>query len=48
MSIFGITIYIKNYILLKNIVVKGKRVRSSLYHHISFKVFMRFRIVETQ
>ena len=48
MSIFGFTFFIKNYILLKNIVVKGKKVKSSLYHHISFTVFMRCRIVETQ
>ena len=34
MSIFGFTFFIKNYILLKNIVVKGKKVKSSLYHHI--------------
>ena len=39
---------IKNYILLKNIVVKDKKVKSSLYHHISFTVFMRCRIFETQ
>ena len=48
MSIFGFTFFIKNYILLKNIVVKGKKVKSSLYHHISFTVFMRCRILETQ
>ena len=48
MSIFGFTFFIKNYILLKNIVVKGKKVKSSLYHHISFTVFMRCRIFETQ
>ena len=41
-------LFIKNYILLKNIVVKGKKVKSSLYHHISFTVFMRCRIFETQ
>ena len=46
--IFGFTFFIKNYILLKNIVVKGKKVKSSLYHHISFTVFMRCRIFETQ
>ena len=40
--------FIKNDILLKNIVVKGKKVKSSLYHHISFTVFMRCRIFETQ
>ena len=33
-SIFGFTFFIKNYILLKNIVVKGKKVKGSLYHHI--------------
>ena len=48
MSIFGFTFFIKNYILLKNIVVKGKKVKSSLYHHISFTVFMRCRIFEMQ
>ena len=48
MSIFGFTFFIKNYILLKNIIVKGKKVKSSLYHHISFTVFMRCRIFETQ
>ena len=48
MSIFGFTFFIKNYILLKNIVVKGKKVKSSLYHHISFTVFTCFRIFETQ
>ena len=47
-SIFGFTFFIKNYILLKNIVVKGKKVKSSLYHHISFTVFMRYRILQTQ
>ena len=26
-------LFIKNYILLKNIVVKGKKVKGSLYHH---------------
>ena len=35
MSIFGFTFFIKNYILLKNMVLKGKKVKSSLYHHIS-------------
>ena len=48
MSISGFTFFIKNYILLKNIVVKGKKVKSSLYHHISFTVFMRCRIFEAQ
>ena len=48
MSIFGFTFFIKNYILLKNIVVKGKKVKSSLYHHISFTGFIRYRIFETQ
>ena len=38
-SIFGFTFFIKNYILLKNIVVKGKKVKSSLYHHTSFTAF---------
>ena len=47
MGIFGFTFLIKNYILLKNIAVKGKKVKSILYHHISFKVFMRFRIFKT-
>ena len=48
MSFFGFTFFIKNHKLLKNIVVKGKKVKSSLYHHISFTVFMRCRIFETQ
>ena len=48
MSIFGFTFFIKNYILLKNIVVKGKKVKSSLYHHISFTVFMSCRMFEMQ
>ena len=48
MSIFGFTFIIKDYILLKNIVVKGKKVKSSLYHQISFTVFMRCRLFETQ
>ena len=48
MSIFDFTFFIKNYILLKNIVVKGKKVKSSLYYHISFTVFMRRRIFETR
>ena len=30
MSIFGFTFFIKDYILLKNIVVKGRKVKSSL------------------
>ena len=47
-SIFGFTFFIKSFILLKNIVVKGKKVKSSLYHHISFTVFMRCRIFEKQ
>ena len=47
-NIFGFTFYIKKYILLKNIAVKGKKVKSSLYHHISFTVFIRCRIFETQ
>ena len=46
MSILGFTFFIKNYILLKNIVVKGKKVKSSLYHHIPFTVFMSCRIFE--
>ena len=46
MSILGFTFFIKNYILLKNIVVKGKKVKSSLYHHISFTVFMSCTIFE--
>ena len=37
-SIFGFTFFIKSFILLKNIVVQGKKVKSSLYHHISFTV----------
>ena len=40
--------FIKNDILLKNIVVKGKKVKSSLYHHISFTVFMHCKIFQTQ
>ena len=48
MSIFGFSFLIKNYILLKNIVVKDKKVKSSLYHHISFTAFMRYRIFQTQ
>ena len=48
MSISGVTFVIKNFILLKNIVVKDKKVKSSLYHHISFAVFIRCRIFETQ
>ena len=48
MSIFGFTFFTKNHSLLKNIIVKGKKVRSSLYHHISLTVFMRCRIIETQ
>ena len=48
MSIFRYTFFIKKYILLKNIVLKGKKVKSSLYHHISFTVFMRCRIFEMQ
>ena len=47
MTIFGFTFFIKNYILLKNIVVKGKKVKSNLYHHISFAVFLHCRIFET-
>ena len=47
-SIFGFTFFIKNYILLKNIVVKGKKVKSNLHHRIFFTVFMRYRIFETQ
>ena len=38
MSIFGFTFFIKNYILLKNIVVKGKKVKSSLYHRFHLQV----------
>ena len=34
----------KKYILLKNIVVRGKKVKSSLYHHILFTVFNCRRI----
>ena len=47
MSIFGFTFFIKNYILLKNIVgKKGKKVKSSLYHLIS--VFVSCGILQTQ
>ena len=38
----------KDYILLKNIVVRGKKVKSSLYHHILSTVFVRCKIFETQ
>ena len=48
MSIFGFTFFIKIYILLKNIVIKCKKVKGSLHHQISFTVFMRCRIFETQ
>ena len=48
MSIFGLTFFIKKYILLKNMVVKGKKVKSSLYHHILFTVFICCRIFEKQ
>ena len=41
-------LFIKKNILLKNIVVKGKEVKSSLYHHISFTIFMCCRIFQTQ
>ena len=37
----------KKYILLQNIVVRGKKVKSSLYHHILFTVFKCCRICET-
>ena len=37
-NIFGFFFYIKNYILLENIVWKN-----SLYHHISFTVFVSWR-----
>ena len=47
MGIFGFTYLIKNFILLKSIVVKGKKVKSNLYHHISFTLFMHCRIFET-
>ena len=47
MSVFGFPFFIKSYILLENIIVKGKKVKSSLYHHILFTVFMRCRIFET-
>ena len=46
MSIFGFTFFIKNYILLKNLVVTGKKVKISLYHHISFTVFMHCKIFD--
>ena len=39
---------VKKYILLKNIVVRGKKVRSNLYLHVSFTVFVRCKIFETQ
>ena len=42
-NVFGSTFYVKNYILLKNMVWK-----SSLYHHILFTVFMGSRAFETQ
>ena len=46
MNIFGFTFYVKNiYILLRNIVVRGKKVKSSLYHHILFTVFKCCRIL---
>ena len=48
MSVFGFPFFIKSYVLLENIIVKGKKVKSSLYHHILFTVFMRCRIFETQ
>ena len=48
MSIFGFTFFIKSYILLKNIVVKGKELKSSLCYRIPFTVFMRCWIFETQ
>ena len=39
----------KKYIFcLKNIVVKGKKLKSSLYHHILLTVFKCCRIFETQ
>ena len=47
-NIFGFTFDTKNYILLKNIVVKGKIVKSSLYYHISFTIFMRCKKFKTQ
>ena len=46
MSIFGFTFFIKNYILLKNLVVTGKKVKISLYHHISLTVFMHCKIFD--
>ena len=45
-TISGFTFFIKNYILLINIVEKGKKVKSSSYHHISFTVFMRCRYLK--
>ena len=45
-TISGFTFFIKNYILLINILVKGKKVKSSSYHHISFTVFMRCRYLK--
>ena len=47
-SISGCTFFIKKYILLQNLAVKGKKVKCSFYHQISFTVFMRCRIFETQ
>ena len=47
-SISGCTFFIKNYILLQNLVVKDKKVKCSFYHHISFTVFMCCKIFETQ
>ena len=38
----------QQHISLKNIAVKGKKVKSSSYHHISFTDFMSCRISETQ
>ena len=48
MNIFDFAFYVKIHILLKNIVVRGKKVKSSLYHHILFTVFKCYRIFETQ
>ena len=47
MGTFGFTYLIKNFILLKNIVIKGKKVKSNLYHYISFTLFMNCRIFKT-
>ena len=37
---------LKSHILLKNIVVRGKKVKSNLYHHILFTVFKCSRVLK--